>query len=116
MENAFENIRLPNRIPVLISIQRKIGNETIDSLRHLLISGKLGAVTQIAILVLFCEGNDLHLTKQLLSKKLNEVYACDIVVTNHEDLLEIVAAKEPERALRRHVRSQVNLTTMDPYV
>src|SRR6266568_201751 len=85
------------------------------TMRRLLLSQEFHAETQVAIWLLFCERSSAYTVKTLLNTLLRDVYAKDIVVLNQQDMLEIVASKEPAYSLRRFVISQVSLAAVAPY-
>lgn len=113
--DVFENLRIPNPLPTLISSDYEISDGTIKHLHHSLVNGIIDK-TQIAILILFCDKHKLDLSKRRIATALRGVYAYDIVVLGQSDMLEIISAKEPKRVLRRLVLSKLSLTTVVPYI
>jgi hypothetical protein len=113
-ETMFDNIRVPNPMLALISPHCEISLRTIEYLRYLLLTKKISAETQIVILILFCKIVDPEAIKLL--KTFSATYGRDIVLLNHDDLMEVVAAKEPVAALRHLILSQVSLTAVHPFV
>ena len=111
---AFENIRVPNPLPLLVNDDYEISEVSIEHLRRLLVSGQLGSGNRVALLIHFCDKHHLSSEKRRIANKLN-AYAYDIAIINHEDLLESASAKEPERIFRRIVLSQISLEAISPY-
>ena len=114
-ETIFENIQVPNPMLTLVSPHYEVSHETLESLRHFLTNTKKPTVTRIVILLLFCKFSDLDTSKRLF-KTFGAKYGCNIIVIHHEDLMEVVAAKEPTQALRRLILSQVGLSALHPYM
>ena len=112
---TFENIRIPKWLPFFVSLDHEISDWTIEHLRRLLLSGDLGSEIQVAILILYCDNQKLDIARRRLANRLGNVHARDIIVLNHEDLLEIVAAKDPENMLLTRILSQMNLVAVAPY-
>lgn len=112
----FESIRLPDWLPVFASPTPAISDDIIEHLLRMLTRGQGNIKSHVAILILFCERDRLDAAKQRLRRRLGDVYACDVVVLSHEDLLDSVAARDSERVWQRSLLSQVSLTTIAPYV
>ncbi|HMH10805.1 MAG TPA: AAA family ATPase [Candidatus Nitrosopolaris rasttigaisensis] len=109
---AFENLRLPNPLPVFIIPHRDIPNTRLELVRLSLITD---LKMRIAVLIAFCEKGELTIAKERISRMLHNVYALDIVVLTQEDLLEVSMAKDPSKVLRHLVLSQINLAIIAPY-
>jgi hypothetical protein len=113
---AFENLRIPNPMLVLASAERQFSPEAIEKLRSLLVSSGIGSGSRIALLLLFCETDALSTARRHIVRALGSVFAYDVVVVNHGELLAVGAAADAQQSLRRTVLPQVNLVTVAPYV
>lgn len=113
---AFENLRIPNPMLVLASPERQFSQAAIEKLRALLVSSGVGSDSRIALLLLFCETDALSAARRAIVRALGSVFAYDVVVVNHGELLAIGAATDAQQSLRRTVLPQINLVTVAPYV
>jgi len=105
---------LPSSLPVLFLQRPRLLKEDLDDIRHLL-TQRLGVSTRIALLVLFCDESEMQRAQQLLEREMRRPYAYDILSVGRGDLQRILANKDPQRALRRFVTSQVDLITISPF-
>ncbi len=112
---VFENLRISHQLPVLVSFEIEMSDTSIEILRRLLLRRTPAPVSHVVVLLLFCDNHKLDQVKRRLAQTFSKTYAYDIAVINHEDILEIVSARNPERALRRVVLSQVSLSAVSPY-
>ncbi len=107
---VFENLKISNQ--VLVSFEIEMSDASIEILRRLLLRR---TPARVVVLLLFCENHRLDQIKRRLAQTFSKTYAYDIAVINHEDILDVVSAREPERALRRVILSQVSLSAVSPY-
>jgi hypothetical protein len=114
--DTFEDLRLPNPIPVLVSHKREFSDTFIEDLRRCLTNGTVRSNGRTALLILFSDAVVLDLARRRIASVLSDVYAYDVVVLDARNLINIAQSLEPQRALRRLVLSQVNLTAVAPYV
>ncbi len=108
---AFENLRLANTLPIVVSRRSRLSNEDLSQLRDL-----LGLSYRVALLILLAEGAAIGRARRLLRGKMRQVYAYDIIAVGREDMQNIVVRKDPQRALRQFVLSEVDLLTVSPFV
>jgi len=113
--NVFEGLPFPNPVLVIASDDKEVLDPTIQHLHHLLIEKNASSGSRIVILILFCDAEALGRARRRVAKVFGDVYAYDVVILGHRDLLTIAAAKDPERVLRGFILSQIDLTTVAPY-
>ena len=113
--DLFYGTKLPRVFPVLFLQRRELVEPDLDNLRHVL-TDRLKPTTHIALLILFCDHEDLDQARRLLAQKMRQVYAFDIIPLGREDVRRITLARDPRRILRRLVLSQVDLVTVSPFV
>lgn len=109
---AFGNLKIPDRVPLVFYAGRFLGTEDTDVLHQLL--QQMGLESRLAVLVLFIEPKTLVRSQQLL-KEFQRTYACDIIPLLCGDFLKITEAREPVKALRQWVLSQVDLSDISPF-
>src|SRR6266487_1541295 len=112
---VFENLRIPHQLPLLVSFEMEMSDTTIELLRRLLLSRKQASESRVMVLLLFCDNQKLDQVKRHVAQMFSRTFAYDIAVINHEDILEVVSAREPEKALRRLILAQVSLSAVSPY-
>ena len=113
--DAFHGTKLPRLFPVLFLQRRELLESDLDNLRYLL-TDRLELSTHVALLILFCDHEDLDQAQRLLAHKMRQVYAFDIIPLGREDVRRVTLARDPLRVLRRLVLSQIDLVTVSPFV
>jgi len=94
--------------------QPELSGDVLDDLRYLLVE-RLNSAQHVALLAMFSEGEALKSAQESLQKA-RQVFAYDIIPLGQEELLSIIVAKDPHRALRHLVLSRVDLLTVAPFV
>jgi hypothetical protein len=113
---AFAEITLPFPVlPILFLRKRELAQGDLDRLRRL-IENHIGTTCKVALLVLFAGQDGLEDARRLLSKTMRRAYAYDIICPSREDLRDIAVAEQPQAALRHLVLSQIDLTTVSPFI
>jgi len=112
---VFESLILPRQLPILVSFEVEMSDATIELLRHLLLMRKQATESHVLVLLMFCDNQKLDQARRRVVQMFSRTFAYDIAIINHEDILALVSAREPERALRRLILSQVSLSAVSPY-
>ncbi len=112
---VFESLILPRQLPILISFEVDMSDATIELLRHLLLMRKQTTESHVLVLLMFCDNQKLDQARRRVVQMFSRTFAYDIAIINHEDILALVSAREPERALRRLILAQVSLSAVSPY-
>lgn len=111
---VIADTKLPPGLPLLFLRRAVLREGDLKDLRHLL-EERLRISSKIALLVIFTE-------KQLAqeARKMAEIwrssYAYDVIPIGNTELQQLVFASDPQRALRSLLLSNVNLTTVAPFV
>jgi hypothetical protein len=113
--DVFDGTKLPYPLTVISLKRDLLSDGDIDDIRYLL-NLHLEATSRVAVLLLFSGGETLDSARKILRSKLRRVHAYDIVAVGNMDLCRIVAAKKPQRALRKLVLAHVDLTRVSPFV
>ena len=113
--NTFEGLPFPNPLLFLASSDREVSSITIENLRQLLIINDFSLGSRIALLLVFGDAETLSTARRRIARLFGDVYAFDIVIISHRDLISIAASKDPARVLRTFVLSQIDITTVSPY-
>jgi hypothetical protein len=113
--DVFEGLPFPTPVTVLASHDQEVTSATIERLHHLLIKSNVSAGSRIVLLIVFCDPETLSTARRRIARMFGDVYAYDVVIIGHRDLITIGAAKDPQRVLRSFILSQIDLTTVAPY-
>ncbi|MBC8492597.1 MAG: hypothetical protein H8D43_02335 [Chloroflexi bacterium] len=115
-KRAFTEITLPFPVlPILFLRKRQLTQSDVDRIRRL-VENSIGVACKAALLVVFADQDDLEDARRLLSETMKEAYAYDIICPSSEDLRSVVVAEQGQAVLRHLVLSQINLTTVSPFV
>src|SRR5439155_24749199 len=78
---------------------------------------KIAPQSRLALLFLFIEATE-HVNEalQILENTLQNVYAYDIVPLIHNDFLNIVESRNPQKAFRQYLLSRINLKVASPFI
>jgi len=113
---AFADVILPfSVLPVLFLQKQRMAHGDLARIRRLLESS-VGTTCKVALLVVFANHDNLQEARRLLRGTMKEAFAYDIICPSREDLRTIITASQGQAALRRLVLSQINLTSVSPFV
>ncbi|MBI1863136.1 response regulator [Candidatus Microgenomates bacterium] len=115
MVPIFSHIGFTPQIPIFFLKDFHLLESDLDDLRYLLMH-RLGPSMRVAFLILFGQKEDIRAAHILLNEKLRRPYAYDIFALGQEDVQRIIATRDPHRMLRRILLSEINLTTVSPFV
>jgi hypothetical protein len=111
---AFAGTKLPGRVPVLFSLRDALDERDLHTVRTLLARLPYGGRRFALLLVV---GPDAAVTAARdQCDGMRRLHGDDVVVLGRRDVMSILGAHEPSRAMRKLIFSQVNLTTVSPFV
>ena len=114
--HAFKDITLPFPIlPIIFIRKHRLAQDDPDRIRRL-ITSSIGTPCKVALLVVFAAQDDLREVKRLISGTMKQAYAYDIICPSLSELQSVVVAEQGRDALRQLVLSQIDLTTVSPFV
>jgi ActR/RegA family two-component response regulator len=111
----FSYIRLAPQIPVFFLKDHHLVESDLDDLRYLF-AHRLNPSVRVAFLILFGQAQDVENARLLLNERLRRPYAYDIFPMGWEDILRVVASRDPHRSLRRMLLSAIDLLMVSPFV
>ncbi len=109
------DLRVPPVLPLVIFRENTFTNSDLEDLRQL-IDQTVEDASRVAFLILFSDEQNLQQTKHLLTRKLRQVYAYNVVLLAYDELFKIATAKDPKRVFRSIVLTQVDLRAISPFV
>jgi hypothetical protein len=114
--DAFADLAAPfNVLPILFLKKQRVTDDDLECMRHLL-EGAIGTSCKVALLIVFANQSDLKHTRQLLAKTMKQAYAYDIICPSREELEGLASSVQAQDALRHLVLSQIDLSTVSPFV
>jgi len=111
---SFEDLQLHGTLPILASLERKTSEKNIEFIRQILIERVTGK-GRISLLFLFCDPELLDTARRSASI-LKDVYAYNVVLFDQKNLVDIASSQDQITTLRRFILSQIDLTTISPYI
>jgi serine/threonine protein kinase len=110
----LSEVNIASILPLVVLKTPALTTPDLEDLRWILSTGYQGP-NRIVVLLLFTDAEGVEKTRQALDK-LHFVHAWDVVILSHDEVFGIVTAKNPPQAFRSAVLSQVDLTTVSPFV
>lgn len=101
-------------IPVAVLRAPAQDEARLDALRQGL-RARPGTSSRLVVVWLFFRGQEFTAARELLHKKM-KVYAHDVISLGIEDLFQLFAARNPAKAFRSILLSQVDLTAVSPFI
>jgi hypothetical protein len=111
---AFAGTKLPGRVPILFSMKDVLEERDLRTIRALLARLPYGG-RRFALLTVVGPDAAVAAAREACDN-MRRLHGDDVVVLGRRDLMSILAAHEPSRAMRKLIFSQVNLTTVSPFV
>ena len=113
---AFSETMLPPRLPLLLLHRDRVLSSDLDDIQHILARSQHGQPRHIAMILLFCESESLERGRRLLSERLEETLAYDVITLGETDVQSLLLNTSPQEALRHLILSQVDLLSISPFV
>jgi hypothetical protein len=112
--SAFVGTNLPGRVPILFSIRDGLEERDLRTIRSLLAQLPYGGHHLALLLVVGPEAAVTSARERC--ENVRRLNGDDIVVLGRREVMTILGAHEPSRAMRKVIFSQVNLITVSPFV
>ena len=111
---VFRDVRIPSDIPIVFLQGDELLESDLEDLKHVL-SRVLPQPRYILFLTLFAEDERLAEARRLLDQKLRQAHARDAFILDYEQILALIGARNPRRALRQLVLSGIDLVMISPF-
>jgi serine/threonine protein kinase len=111
---AFQGTALPSAMTLLFTLREGLDDQDLLSVREALAAGR-GPAQRFALLIA-TRSYEAATAIRETCERLRRVHGLEVAVLSHRDVRRIVAAREPVRALRKAIFSQVSLVAVSPFV
>ena len=108
----FQGLNIPSHFPTIFLLETEVNIHQLDDMRYALAT-VWGAPRQLFLL--FVTSQNSNQAESLLSNKLIDLLAYDVIWLTFDDTYKIIASREPQRIFKQLVLSQVSLVTVSPY-
>lgn len=113
-ENIFGKLpNFPEKVKFLFSRCLTTSRDDLGAIENLL---REQSISVILMVTPISREDELERLKQMLDSHIREVYACDVVLLRHSDLISIVRDPVPSIAFKRIVLAQVDILNYAPFV
>jgi len=115
ISNLLSDLGIQSIMPVTVFRSASLSEAHLDAMR-LKLRSQPGGSSRTVISWLFYEGQSLSMARDLINIKMKKVYAYDVISLGIEELFQLFTARSPAKTFRSILLSQVDLTSVSPFI